>query len=172
MMQWLFFNIAVNIEILAMGIYWLTIYDSSIAYDAASLFNDISIHIAPAIFGFTDVVFSATPVRIFHGIYPFIFGVVYSCFTVIYWAAGGIAIDAKTGNTTSYIYPYLNYDEDAALAIMVCVIVCLITSLIHIFIWVVHQLKKYLTKVDRDREQIDELTAGSTSTHSTEDITT
>ncbi len=170
MMQWFLFNIAVNIEIGIMCIYWIALHDYSIGYNTAYWIYNISVHIAPAIFGLIDVIFSATPVRIFHGIYPVIYGVVYSSFTVIYWVAGGTAINENTGNTTGYIYYFLNYEEDAALAILVSVMVCLAICLLHILIWAVHQLKKYLTKVDGDMEQKEELAAEATSTHSTEDI--
>lgn len=107
---WVMFNISANGAVLVTATYWACLYKG---YRLDGL--DVNVHMLNSLFMFIETLVSAMPVKLFHAIYGFIFGLTYAIFTVIYWACGG------TGSTHSYIYPFLDYEEHPTLA--VCVLV-------------------------------------------------
>ncbi len=172
MLQWFLFNIFVNAEIIVAVVYWTIIHDG--VNDTEEWIHDITAHLAPAIFSLIDVFFSATPVRILHFIYPIMYGITYFIFAVIYWAAGGTgaSIDDTTGEYTSYIYSFLNFKDELAMSMGFLVIMVLSSTLVHVLIWAVYQLKKCLSRDDRENEQTanQEFTMVKTNSHSIDDI--
>ncbi|XP_066298822.1 protein rolling stone-like [Branchiostoma lanceolatum] len=64
-----------------------------------------------------DVMVSGLPCRLLHFVYPSTFGFVYILFTVVYWAAGGRGL-----YDYPFIYPYIDYGGNPALAAIVAVL--------------------------------------------------
>ena len=65
-----------------------------------------------------DLCVTARPVRLGHVIYPFMEGLSYATFSLVYWALGGTGAGA-----TRWIYPMLNWGEQpgtAALTVLGC----------------------------------------------------
>lgn len=102
-----------------------------------------------------DLMVTARPIRIHHFYLAIIFGVYYTIFSVVYWAAGGVGIcmprcDHLPTNSSldpldpscpvscdHYIYPILNWDSQPGLAMGMVVGSCLLMPLLQSFWWTV-----------------------------------
>ena len=81
--MWVVFNIAANSGIVITLLYWTLIFSGK----TSGL--DVSTHLINSVFIVADVLLSATPVRILHLLYAWIFGLSYLLLTVIFWAEKG-----------------------------------------------------------------------------------
>lgn len=160
---WFLFNGAVNLSLLVTILFWVLLYPSSggntnsvnstsnnssgsagFSQDAGQDVEvNIVMHTINSVLSLADVFFSATPIRILHGVYTMVIASVYAVFTIIYWAAGG----TNTYNGQRYIYPVLDYSNKpnkATLNIVLSVFVAL--PLVQLFTYGCFRLRDYLTK--------------------------
>ena len=171
MLQWFLFNIFVNGEIIVAVVYWTLLHDDK--NDTEEWIHDITAHLAPAIFSLIDVIFSATPVRLLHFIYPAGYGLTYFIFAVIYWAAGGLGGTNDDGTRNTYIYSFLDFEDNLAMAMGFLVIMLIVCTVVHLLIWGVYRMKKCCSDSGDDRmEQTanSEFTMVKTNSHSIDDI--
>ena len=147
-LQWLLFTIFCNGEIIVAVVYWTLLNDGG---DTEEWIHDIFCHLAPAIISVFEILFSATPVRLMHFIYTIFYGVTYFMFAVFYWLAGGKGAGRDdNGEFTSYIYSFMNFEDEPAMAVGFLVIMVIVTSLIHVGIWGIYRFKRYLGRCGDD----------------------
>lgn len=115
--SWVVHNIAANIAPLVTLIYWAFVYVPGQYADG----SNINAHAINSVLIAIDVLLSSTPFRVFHLVYPVLYSLIYSLFTVIYWAAGGTNEEGQ-----SYIYAIMNYEKNAGLAVLMAVMFVLL----------------------------------------------
>ena len=102
---WVVFNIAANAAILVTLLYWTLIFGGK------TNALDVTTHLINSVLIVADVMLSATPVRILHVLYAWIFGVSYALLTAIFWAVKG-----TNARDEPYIYSYIDYNKSPGFA--------------------------------------------------------
>ena len=149
--QWLLFTILFNLEIGICITYWSVLVSKVYNGTVLGMFNQIFLHALPDFVGLLDFCFGATPVRLFHFVYPLCYTICYLVFTLIYWSAGG------TFEGETYIYFYLDYSDNLGLAIAVWLICCIFVTVIHILLWGLVYFKSWLSvRYDIELDVADE----------------
>ncbi len=98
--------------------------------------GNISTHAVNLLYILVEFSISAISVRILHAYMIFIFGLVYSVFTVIYWQAGGTNKHDK-----NYIYSVLDYNKGPTKAAIWVVLMHIALVVIHSVWSGLYQLK-------------------------------
>eukprot|EP00057_Strongylocentrotus_purpuratus_P014614 XP_011669088.1 PREDICTED: protein rolling stone-like [Strongylocentrotus purpuratus] len=127
MVQWLFYNVTVTWTCIVLVVFWGALYDP--AYP--DWLFDITCHTLPGVFGVFELTFTATPCRLVHVIYPFIFGISYLTFTLIYWATGHAPI-----------YSILDYSGSPKLSAVSVVSIFVFIFVFHPVMWGLTKLRK------------------------------
>jgi hypothetical protein len=106
------------------------------------------VHATNAGIMFLDLLIVAYPIRLFHIVTPFLLGIVYTIFGVVFYVTG--ATDRR-GNR--YIYNILDWSKPRS-AIVVTLGVFVLMAAMHVFVFWIHHLrmfvhrKFFLPKVD------------------------
>ncbi|VDL61194.1 unnamed protein product [Hymenolepis diminuta] len=132
---WFFFNLAANTILTTSGVYWIGFWDRDYAY-FFKLTSKLK-HSIPAVLVIVDMFINNVPIRLVHGVYPLILGILYGLFTYIYWISGSAGF---TGN--GIIYPILNWNKPGY-ALGACVLVLLFSIIIQ-----VNYLQEYRKSTD------------------------
>ena len=97
---WVLFNMAAGVAPVVTGIYFSVLYPMILnAYPdySASVF-DIHVHGVNFLVILVELAISSIPIRLFHAIYPLIYGFIYIVFSLIYWS-----LDKEE----NVLYPYV-----------------------------------------------------------------
>lgn len=152
-LQTTFFTVALWISI----IYWAVLHKYVVEYHLMKtpwmMFLNVFLHAGNTLSCLIDIFITARPFRVTHFYLPILFGVWYSLFSVIYWAAGGLGIcrceeDPAPANCTlhcdKYIYPILDWQDHPgnAVAIVLGGMVCM--PLLQAFWWGLSKLRLYI----------------------------
>ncbi|KAK3728730.1 hypothetical protein QZH41_002657 [Actinostola sp. cb2023] len=105
--SWVIFNIAANLAPLVTVMYWAFDYVPGQFVDASSA----NAHALNTLLMIIDIMICNVPFRLLHFIYPMFYALVYTSFTVIYWAVGG-----TNHRGEKYIYAIMDYEKNAGLA--------------------------------------------------------
>ena len=87
-LAWVLWNIVFVHAIFVTVVYFGVIYErvqKRLGYPGIQ-FDDLNIHGINTVFVILDTVIGAMPVRLFHVIYPAMYGIVYIVFSVIFWS--------------------------------------------------------------------------------------
>ncbi|XP_022107372.1 protein rolling stone-like [Acanthaster planci] len=133
-MQWMFFNITINTNILVTIIYWGALYNPNFPF-----FYDFHVHTFTTIVSLIDLFLMPIPVRFLHFIYPIGFDLAYMALTVIFWAAGG-----RTISSTGAIYPFIDYSNAPGVAAGVIVGIFVAVIIMHGLIWALYKLRVWI----------------------------
>lgn len=85
---WLLNIICTTNAIIVTTLYWALVYNKGDIPDVLDL-NNILTHACNSIFLVFDLMVTAIPVRLLHVIYPFVYELIYTTFTVVYYLFGG-----------------------------------------------------------------------------------
>ncbi|KXJ25437.1 protein rolling stone [Exaiptasia diaphana] len=136
--SWAIYNVAANIAFLVTAMYWAFDYVPGQYVDG----SNANAHAVNSVLVIIDVMVCNVPFRIFHLIYPLIYGIVYTSFTVIYWAAGGTNHKGK-----SYIYAILDYENNAGLAfLMAAMFVFLAVPISQFLVYCLYRIRVWIVK--------------------------
>ncbi|XP_063358008.1 protein rolling stone-like [Cydia amplana] len=114
-MYWLFYNISGSVAIVITLLYWILLFDSSIAEVKDRLFwLETVTHGFNTILVLTELFTSRTPLRFAHIYQPLGVGVWYALFSVIYYVAGG-----TDGLGNPYIYEILDWSRPGPTTVLV-----------------------------------------------------
>jgi len=123
---------------------------------------NVFLHLVNTLSCLMDMMVTARPVRIYHSYLPIIFGVWYTVFSAIYWAAGGTGacihrcFDLPLNSTISkldpscpihcdnYIYPILDWDAHPGMAVGIVLGGCVFMPVLQAFWYGVFKLRKYI----------------------------
>ncbi|CAB4004808.1 Hypothetical predicted protein [Paramuricea clavata] len=132
---WFLWIIASNAALVVTLNYW------ALVFEPPTNFMDIAVHALNATVMFVEFFTASTPVRILHVLYVMIFAVVYSLFTVIFWAAGGVNVDGD-----SYIYKVLDYEnsDPAQVSAVLLGIVFVASPILQTILFALYQLRCFL----------------------------
>ena len=138
--QWLLSTLGTVVALSVLVLYWAVIYDR----DTAEVDGvNANTHLTNGLVAIFDIWFSGTPVRILHLVYPILYGVSFSVFSGIYFAAGG---EDPFGNP--YIYEQLNYEDNPGLAAGLCIAASLVLlPFIHLVLYVVYVLRVWCIRL-------------------------
>lgn len=118
-LTWLLFDTASIAAIMVSCMYFITIFPQNHSEGDTLTFQDLNTHAFNSLIVMFELAITAYPIRLLHAIYPFIFGIIYIIFNVIYWAQD------KENNV---LYPDVvdwNYPEKTILLIMFLLFVLL-----------------------------------------------
>ena len=122
MIQWVLFNIANQAAVCVVILYWSLLFRGG----DVSLY-DGHYHLGNGLIGAVDTMVSGLPVRLLHFYMIQVYGIIYTLFTGIYYAAGGTGY-----NGTTYIYPVLDYAKNPGSAAGLCIGVIILMPLLHL----------------------------------------
>nr|CDS28382.1 hypothetical protein HmN_000810600 [Hymenolepis microstoma] len=108
---WFFYGMSMNTVMVTSLVYWAAFWNPSYSrfYRPESKLK----HSIPALTVFLDVGINGLPIRLFHALYPMIFGILYSTFSYFYYADGN----------AQPIYPVLDWSKPTKAAIACTLIV-------------------------------------------------
>ena len=99
--SWVLFTVAISVAFMVSALFWSVVYDPS---KGAPDYITINAHGVNSILALADTLVSGMPVRILHATFPFLYGVTYAIFSVVYWKLGGTDPEGDP-----YIYSALDY---------------------------------------------------------------
>ena len=117
-------------------LYWSLLYRGG-SVDPA----DVHTHGVNAAIALIDIIFSGVPVRILHFIYPVLFGITYSVFSGIYFAAGG-----TNARGDPFIYSVLDYgNSPGSAAGWVLAISLVVLPIVNLLLFGLYSVRFWLT---------------------------
>ena len=149
--QWLLFGVAIDSEFVVCIVYWSLLFQNIYDGTVLGVLEATLLHALPSIIGLIDIWFGAYHVRLFHFIYPACLGTSWFIFAVIFWAAGG------THHGNSYIYFFIDFDNNPGLAILMLFVLDVLIIVLHIFVWGIASFKAWLsTRYNTELEPVNE----------------
>ena len=125
---------------------FLDVVEAHLLKNEAAVILNVFLHGCNSIACFIDIFISRRPWKLFHFIYPILFGCYYAGFSLIYWGAGGVGVcyPSREGHPTAtvqientwcdpFIYPILNWQSEPLVAIGVILGGCIAMPLFHLF---------------------------------------
>nr|CAH7767378.1 unnamed protein product [Callosobruchus chinensis] len=132
---WLTHTIATPIAFLITAIFWCAVYEPELTpFDAHNYF----VHANNSFMMFVDLLMVAHPTNMAHVIYPIIFGIIYSLFSIFYYLAGGVTREGEP-----YIYKILDWREPARTVLM-CVGALSVLVVIYVLVYLLSKYRKKL----------------------------
>ncbi|XP_013393890.1 protein rolling stone [Lingula anatina] len=120
-MAWVIYNISSNAAIVVTALFWGLIFPAYLATGTELHYIDVGTHGGNTLYVLIDIFITATPVRIYHFLHPFLFGATFLVFSAIYDVTNGTnALDKE------YIYSVLDWTSNAGSAAMYAVLVALV----------------------------------------------
>jgi len=149
-MQSAFTVVAIYISIIYWGILNKYVVDNNLIQGAWLNFLNFFLHGVNSISCIIDMFITARPVKFGHVYLPVIFGLYYTVFSLIYWAAGGtgicrcedgIEVEGCVIHCDSYIYPILDWEDNAGMAVLMIFISILALALVQGFVFGLYKLR-------------------------------
>ena len=135
--QWLLFTIAGGAALTVTILYWSLLYNDSTKLDGVN----INVHLTTGIMAVVDIWISGTPIRIYHTIYLQLYGVAFTAFSGIYFAA-----DGKNSDDDPYIYEQLDYESHPGKAAVTVIATILGLPIIHLLFYIMYVLRFYASR--------------------------
>lgn len=107
---------------------------------------NFSLHAMNSIYVVLNLVLTATPSRLLHFIYPVLFGVVYTAFSVVYHLADGTNVRGQP-----YIYSVLDWSRPGRTLLMSSISNFLAIPVVHLLLFLLHVLAERLGTCRRAR---------------------
>lgn len=165
-----FFTIALWITLIYWSVLHKYVLENHLMKNTAAVVLNVFLHGVNSLACLVDIFVSARPWRPLHFGYAIGFGIYYTLFSVIYWASGGtgicrpldpnVALELRKTDPGAYpdgihcdkyIYPILDWEDNAGLAIGVILGGCLVIPLIHLFWMFLAQVRIWIYKMTRGR---------------------
>jgi len=158
-MQTCFTAVALFISI----IYWTALHPYVVEFELMKgtwmTILNVFLHAINTVSCLIDIMITARPIYIHHFYLPVAFGVWYTLFSLIYWAAGGVGIcmrrcpgDMMLHDPTcpvqcdKYIYPILDWEDHPGLAAGIvvggCIFMPLLLAFWWVLVWIRHKIKE------------------------------
>ncbi|XP_028394205.1 protein rolling stone-like [Dendronephthya gigantea] len=144
---WILWIVSSNAALVVTLNYWLLVFQPP------TDFMDIAVHALNSFVMLVEFFMSKTPVRILHVLYVMIFAIVYSLFSVIFWAAGGVNVKVPlTQNAIFAPWKVLDYEngEPAVVSAVLLGIIFLISPILQLTLFGLHRLKQRYLRKKRD----------------------
>ncbi|XP_064638080.1 protein rolling stone-like [Lineus longissimus] len=136
-LAWVIYNMSTCSPFIISGLYWGFVHSVDEHWVLTGV--NFHTHAVQSIYTIIDLFITATPIRIYHMVFPLSCAIIYSGFTAAYFACGGTNIMGK-----NFIYPGLEWDKPGE-ALYICgVLVFCFTPLLHVFVYACHQLRIWL----------------------------
>ena len=115
--------------------YWILVFEPP------TDFIDIAVHALNSVVMLIEFFTASIPVRVLHMLYVMIFSVLYSVFSIIFWAAGGVTADGDP-----FIYKVLDYEngKPAQIAALLVGIVFFVSPVLQFTLFGLYQLRCFL----------------------------
>jgi hypothetical protein len=84
-LEWLLYNVSTVAAIMVTVIFFSALYPM-LNPDGGLYWGDGTMHMSNSILVLLDLFLCAIPIRLLHGFYCFIYGMIYALFSIIYWA--------------------------------------------------------------------------------------
>ena len=121
-------NLAIGVTI----VYWGAIHDPKEKRSSIREFENYDVHLIQTVITLLDVVLSARPWRLCHGIYPFLYAITYLAFNVIYT----VALGGKNTNGEDFVYSILDWRNAPTTAILWVVVFIILIFMSQAFLCV------------------------------------
>ncbi|XP_064609085.1 protein rolling stone-like [Liolophura sinensis] len=144
-LQWVLYNIASGAAFIVTAMFWTVVYDGS-----GVTFCNFHLHAINTCFVVMDTFVTRMPVYFRHCLYTVLYAVVYSLFTVLYWACGGTNHKGKP-----YVYEPLNFSDHPLKAVLyLCATSFVAPPISHGILWGLYKIRySYIEKRTSSDEQ-------------------
>ncbi len=133
-MNWLLYIVASQLAVPIVVFYWY------LQLDIINWQVTLHEHLFILIPVLLDIFITSYPIRFYHFIYSALLGIVYSIFTIIYYASGG-----THSNGSNFIYSSLDYQTSPGTALLWIAVMCtLIPFLMNSLFWGLYLLRTVL----------------------------
>lgn len=157
-MQTCFTTVALWISIIYWGVLHSYVIEFGLMKGTWMEILNVFLHGLNTVSCLIDIMVTARPIYIHHSYLPIIFGVYYTLFSLVYWAAGGVGICMRRcpGSSDSandptcpmvcdkYIYPILDWEDHPGLAAGVVAGGCLLMPVLVAFWWGLVRLRMWI----------------------------
>ena len=128
---WILFSItSVFAFVVSIGFWTLLAPEIGVSYLVSE--QNLQIHLINSILVLLELSLTAIPVRLLHAIYPFVYGMIYVLFALIYWS-----VDHK-----NVVYPFLDFGKSPGItAASILVIGFVVIPLLQLLIYGLYRLK-------------------------------
>lgn len=148
--QWLLYNLGANTAIVITISYWSFIFFMEHSKFLMTNMSKMK-HMLNTVYVVLDIFISATPIRIFHMLFPIMLGSIYAIFNATYFLNDGTILDGR-----HYAYNVLNWNVPAE-AIVTCILCIAQTIFSQIILYHLAALRKWIhSKIYKPREPIPE----------------
>eukprot|EP00057_Strongylocentrotus_purpuratus_P000938 XP_001187320.2 PREDICTED: protein rolling stone [Strongylocentrotus purpuratus] len=141
-LTWILFNINIAIAPLVSIVYWALLHDYSNDDGSRDPLGDgvnVNVHGMNSVLIVIDLFVSAHPIRITHIVYVIMYSLVYTVFSLIFWAAGGVD---PYGNR--YIYPILNWEDIPGLTCAYLLGLAVVLFVVQCLMYTLYRLRLFL----------------------------
>jgi len=109
-------------------------------------FLNVFLHLINSLSCLLDIFITARPIKFGHWYLAACFGVYYTLFSAIYWAAGGKGICRSPDDCDPYIYPILDWENNAGFAILTVFGCTLMVVVLQGLLYGLYCLRLYIKK--------------------------
>ncbi|PIK33201.1 hypothetical protein BSL78_29985, partial [Apostichopus japonicus] len=128
-MTWFCFHVSLAWSPVVAIVYWSFLHGYLDLNSKGKIFYNIQIHAVPGATMIMELILSPVPVKMAHFFYPYLIGIIYVVFNLIYCLSG--ALDPITGENEIYIF--LDWIDEP----MMCLLSLLLISVALIFVYCV-----------------------------------
>ena len=130
-LDWVLFNIVCLAAFTVTLVYFVGLYPQMGAFKPP-LIEDINLHGMNLVVVVLELILGAVPVRLVHVVYPILYGIVYTIFSLIYWS----------GDHTRILYPkILDWNHPGTTASIIAGLLLVGAPLLQAVIFAIYKLK-------------------------------
>ena len=135
-LDWLLYNLSSIAAIIVTVVFFSTLYRMLNPHGGLD-WSDGTLHLSNSLLVLVDVSLCAIPVRVLHGFYCLIYGVLYAVFSIIYW----------TIDHNNILYPkVLDWNNPLPTAVLVLFLLIIIVPLMQISFFGLYKFRVYIYK--------------------------
>eukprot|EP00511_Aplanochytrium_stocchinoi_P006768 CAMPEP_0204841246 /NCGR_PEP_ID=MMETSP1346-20131115/41342_1 /ASSEMBLY_ACC=CAM_ASM_000771 /TAXON_ID=215587 /ORGANISM="Aplanochytrium stocchinoi, Strain GSBS06" /LENGTH=370 /DNA_ID=CAMNT_0051979269 /DNA_START=51 /DNA_END=1163 /DNA_ORIENTATION=- len=125
--MWLAWDIILPGSFIILALYWFAVFEPGNTVNAMGVF----VHGINFLIMAFDSILSSTPYLLLHGLYLFIFGLVFVIWSYIFYASG-----LKDSNGNRYIYPVLDWSNPGSAAAFSAIALFFVVPLVVLIFWI------------------------------------
>jgi hypothetical protein len=134
---WFLYVLGVTPSLPIVFVYWVFV-----GSDVMVTPENVHLHGLNFVFALIDILISRVPIQLFHFYILMLFGLVYSVFLVIFYAAGGM----NPNDGGNYVYKFVDFGTNPGLAVGICIALIFIGAIVHTIYFGIAQLRDMIAK--------------------------
>ena len=135
--SWLLSNIISDAAPVVTIVFFTALYPNINPHPSTLSLEDTNVHALNFVFVIIDHMISARPVKLYHAVFPFVYGLGYIIFSIIYWS---------TDHVNHVVYPILDWNSPGIAMATTVGLCCVAIPLLQLFFFGFYRLKYHIFK--------------------------